>query len=134
MSNCIILIILIIASVADLKRRKVPVLCQVALILILPFIYVNENVWGILLALPFLIASGINDSMGGGDWKMVGLLGLCFGLPKTFCITVIGCMVFIIVGYILQTVEGKGKSLFPFIPALTVGYIVTLALEVCIHG
>ena len=74
MSHCIILIILIITSVADFKRREVPVLCQVALILVLPFIYVNENVWGILLALPFLIASGINDSMGGGDWKMVGLL------------------------------------------------------------
>lgn len=134
MSEYIILAVLIIASIADYKSRKVPVICQAALILILPFIYVNENVWGILLALPFLIASGINGSMGGGDWKMVGLLGLCFGLPKMFCITAVGCMVFIIVGYILQTMKGKGKALFPFIPALTVGYIVTLALEVCTSG
>ena len=133
MTKYVILGILVIASIADFKRHEVPLACQAALILTLPFIYVNENVWGILLALPFFIASAVNGSMGGGDWKMIGLLGLCLGLPKMFFVTIVGCMTFIIVGYIRQSVRGKGKMLFPFIPALTVGYIAALALEVYVN-
>lgn len=133
MAEVIILAILIAASITDFKRQEVPSIIQFALLLVLPFIYVNENVWGILLALPFFVASVINGSMGGADWKVVGLLGLCLGLSKMFAVTVIGCIVFIVVGEILQIIKGKGKALFPFIPALTVGYIVTLALEVYVN-
>lgn len=133
MTDILILLLLITASIWDFKKREVPIFCQVALMLFLPFVYVNGNVWGTLIALPFFISACITEGMGGGDWKMIGLLGLCFGFVKTFQVTVIGCIIFVISGYIMQKCKGKEKVFFPFVPALTAGYIIELILEVYRH-
>ena len=70
--------------------------------------------------------------MGGGDVLIVAALGFSLGFVPTLVTVIIGCVVFIIAGLITEMKKGKGKQLFPFVPALTVGYIVTTVLEVLI--
>lgn len=70
--------------------------------------------------------------MGGGDVLIVAALGFSLGFAPTLATVMIGCIVFIIAGLITEIKKGKGKELFPFVPALTVGYIVTTVLEVLI--
>ena len=70
--------------------------------------------------------------MGGGDVLIVAALGFSLGLAPTLVTVIIGCIVFIIAGFTIEIVKGKWQLLFPFVPALTVGYIVTTVLEVLI--
>ena len=70
--------------------------------------------------------------MGGGDVLIVAALGFSLGLAPTLVTVIIGCIVFIIAGLVSEIKKGMGKQLFPFVPALTVGYIVTTVLEVLI--
>ena len=87
---------------------------------------------GCLLSVPFYFAQNEGRCMGGGDVLMVAALGFSLGLVPTLVTVIIGCIVFIIAGLVSEIKKGKGKQLFPFVPALTVGYIVTTVLEVLI--
>lgn len=130
MKEIFTLIILILASITDIKIREVPGKYQLALLLLIPFDFQIENLWGLLIAIPFFIAFYFTDGMGGGDWKLTALLGVLFGFYKTFVIAGIGCSIFIIVAIIAQGREGRGKLLFPFVPSITAGYIIALVLKI----
>lgn len=132
MKEILTLIILILASITDIKIREVPGKYQLALLLLIPFNFQIENLWGLLIAIPFFIAFYFTDGMGGGDWKLTALLGLLFGFYKTLVIAGIGCIIFIIGAIIAQEREGKAKMLFPFVPSITAGYIVSIVLEAII--
>ena len=86
---------------------------------------------GILASVPFYFAEKDGRCMGGGDTMLVAALGFSLGLSDTLSVVIIGCIVFILAGLIIEIVKGKGK-LFPFVPALTVGFILTKILEVLI--
>lgn len=125
----LILCILIFASVTDINRREVPSIYQALLLVLIPFNFHIENLWGVLIAVPFFVAAIATDKIGGGDWKLVALLGVLIGIHKAFVTVVTGCIIFIISGLIMEKKKGKDDMLFPFVPSLTAGYIVTLILE-----
>lgn len=129
LKTCLILYILIFASVTDINRREVPIIYQALLLALIPFNFYIENLWGALIAVPFFIASVLTDKIGGGDWKLTALLGVLIGIHKAFVTVVMGCIIFIISSFMIEKIKGKGDMLFPFVPSLTVGYIVTLILE-----
>lgn len=125
----LILCILIFASVTDINRREVPSIYQAPLLVLIPFNFHIENLWGVLIAVPFFVAAIATDKIGGGDWKLVALLGVLLGMHRAFVTVVMGCIIFIISGLVMEKRKGKGSMLFPFVPSLTAGYIVTLILE-----
>ena len=127
-----VLCILLFASVTDYKKREVPYIYIILLILTALIDFRASNMLGCLLSVPFYFAQNEGRCMGGGDVLIVAALGFSLGFAPTLVTVIIGCIVFIIAGLVSEIKKGKGKQLFPFVPALTVGYIVTTVLEVLI--
>ena len=125
-----ILCILLLATLTDFKKREVPYIYIILLILTALIDFRASNMLGCLLSVPFYFAQKEGRSMGGGDVLIVAALGFSLGFVPTLVTVIIGCIVFIIAGLVSEIKKGKGKQLFPFVPALTVGYIVTTVLEV----
>lgn len=127
-----VLCILLFATVTDFKKREVPYIYIIMLILTALIDFRASNMLGVFLSVPFYFAQKEGRCMGGGDMMLVAALGFSLGFMPTLVTVIIGCIVFIIAGLISEIKKGKGKQLFPFVPALTVGYIVTTVLEVLI--
>lgn len=127
-----VLCILLFASVTDYKKREVPYIYIILLILTALIDFRASNMLGCLLSVPFYFSQNEGRCMGGGDVLIVAALGFSLGLAPTLVTVIIGCIVFIIAGLVSEIKKGKGKQLFPFVPALTIGYIVNTVLEVLI--
>lgn len=127
-----VLCILLFASVTDYKKREVPYIYIILLILTALIDFRASNMLGCLLSVPFYFAQNEGRCMGGGDVLIVAALGFSLGLAPTLVTVIIGCIVFIIAGLVSEIKKGKGKQLFPFVPALTIGYITNTVLEVLI--
>lgn len=127
-----ILCILLHATVTDFKKREVPYIYIILLILTALIDFRASNMLGCLLSVPFYFCQRNGRCMGGGDVLIVAALGFSLGLAPTLVTVIIGCIVFIIAGLVSEIKKGKGKQLFPFVPALTIGYIVNTVLEVLI--
>ncbi len=127
-----VLCILLFATVTDYKKREVPYIYIILLILTALIDFRASNMLGCLLSVPFYFAQKEGRCMGGGDVLIVAALGFSLGLAPSTVIVIIGCIVFIIAGLITEIKKGKGKQLFPFVPALTVLSIVSTVLEVLI--
>ena len=132
MKSFAILCILLFATITDFKKREVPYIYIILLILTALIDFRATNMLGFLLSVPFYFAQKEGRSMGGGDVLIVAALGFSVGLAPTLVTVIIGCIVFIIAGLVSEIKKGKGKQLFPFVPALTIGYIVNTVLEVLI--
>lgn len=80
---------------------------------------------GGLLALSLVMDKILKkDSMGGGDIKLMAVLGLFFSVPACLFLLIIACVVGIIVAKATVTPDGDGA--FPFGPALSLAALVTL--------
>lgn len=132
MKEIALLAILLCASITDIRKQEVPVIYQVLLLCLIPFGFNIENLWGVLLAVPFFIAAIATDRIGGGDCKVIALLGILIGFYKTLLTVIAGCLIFIFSSLVIERIKGKGEMLFPFIPSLTLGYVGTLVLEAII--
>lgn len=132
MKGWLILGILLSASVTDIRKREVPVIYQVLLLCLIPFGFNIENVRGVLVAVPFFIAAVVTNKIGGGDFKIIALLGLLIGLEKAFLTVVFGCVVFIASSLLIGMYRGQKNSMYPFIPSLTASYILTILWEAII--
>lgn len=128
----LILLILLSAAITDIRKKEVPVVYQVLLLCLVPFCFSIENIRGVLVAVPFFIAAILTDKIGGGDFKIIALLGILIGLGKALWTVVFGCVIFIASGLIIGKCKGQKNIMYPFIPALTTGYIITLILEAII--
>ena len=132
MKSFAILCILLFATITDFKKREVPYIYIILLILTALIDFRALNMLGCLLSVPFYFAQNKGRCMGGGDVLIVAALGFSLGFMPTLVTVIIGCIVFIIAGLVSEIKKGKGKQLFPFVPALTIGYIVNTVLEVLI--
>lgn len=80
---------------------------------------------GGLLALSLIMDKILKkDSMGGGDIKLMAVLGLFFSIPECLLLLVIACIVGIFIASILMKIESD--SPFPFGPALSLAAWFTL--------
>lgn len=132
MKGIAILGILLMASYTDIRKQEVPVIYQVLLLCLVPFGFRLENLWGIAIAIPFFIAAVATDRIGGGDFKVIAILGILLGFYEALCTVIAGCLIFIFSSLVIGRIKGKGNTLFPFIPSLTLGYVGTLVLEAII--
>ena len=75
----------------------------------------------------YLIAVLSKGGMGGGDIKMMAMVGAFMGWKSIFLTTFIGSLTGSVVGIFLMIAKGKGrKSKIPFGPFLALGALITL--------
>lgn len=89
----------------------------------------KSSLIGFLLGggLYYLIAVLSRGGMGGGDIKMMAMVGAFIGWKAVLLTTLIGSLTGSIVGIFLMAFKGKGrKTKIPFGPFLALGAIITL--------
>jgi leader peptidase (prepilin peptidase)/N-methyltransferase len=89
----------------------------------------KNSIAGLLLGggLFFLIAVLSRGGMGGGDIKMMAMVGSFMGWKAVLMTTFLGSLAGSIVGIFLMLFKGKGrKTKIPFGPFLALGVVITL--------
>lgn len=126
---------LFVASLVDLEDMWLPdgllIAGAVAALLRLvtdPSAWKDMLLGAVCTALPLLLLVLIMDkilkkeSMGGGDIKLLAVLGLHFGPLKTLLLLILACFI----GLIIAVLKKKGRGTpFPFGPALAVAAWIT---------
>jgi leader peptidase (prepilin peptidase)/N-methyltransferase len=132
MERQIILLILIVESVEDIRKREIPQVLWIAVGIAGCINFKAANLAGIGLALPFFIAAMLTKGkgMGGGDIKLIAALGFAIGPAKTFVCIVLCLVSVLLFTFTVRVIKGNKLETVPLVPFLTAGYIVTIALEV----
>ena len=121
--------LLLAASVWDLRKRIIPdsICLLIALTGLIDFSPVR--LWGLVLAVPFFLASGAKPRRGGeGDVYLVAAASFVLGPASGAAGLVIGltafCLYYLAVAIIRKTKGQKEKSeSYPLAPFLSVGFI-----------
>ena len=110
-----ILILLIIASINDIKKYEIPLVIQVLLFIVMLF---NTKIYLFFLVLIFFIIFSCFDfnKIGGADIKILLILFGIYGV-NILNIIIISSMIAIIYIIIFQ------KKIIPFVPFITLGVI-----------
>lgn len=123
--------LLLAASYTDIKRREIPDIVCVLLVLtgLMNFSYIN--LLGIFASLPFFIAAVLRESsIGGGDIKLTASAGLVLGFWKGIYGLIIGLSLLILFYIMLRiTVVIRKKQVannlsMPLAPFLGIGFII----------
>ncbi|MDH5542491.1 MAG: prepilin peptidase [Nitrospinota bacterium] len=96
--------------------------------LILP-IGIESSVWGLVSggALFFILALLVPGGMGGGDIKLIAMIGAFLGLKSVLFTIFLGSFIGSIVGITSIIILGKGrKTKIPFGPFLAIGALLSL--------
>lgn len=115
------------ASAWDIRKRIIPdTLCLcIALTGLLTFEPVK--LFGILAAVPFLLAALFWGGMGGGDIKLMAAVGLVIGFHKSMAAIIIGLtamLVFHAIRFIVQKLRRRAvQKAYPLAPFLSLGCI-----------
>ena len=131
--------LLLAASVWDLRKRIIPdSLCLlIALTGLINFSPVR--LWGVLAALPLLIAALCKpEGIGGGDIKLTAASGFAIGLPTVSAGLIIGMTVAVLC-YLVRIIickrkTSKGQAVnqiaLPLVPFLSIGFIAATIIEI----
>lgn len=134
--NMALVSLLIVISFIDLDLRIIPdVLSLGGLVLgfgfsfFRPLFFYKDALFGILLGggLLFLVAAGYQfltkrEGMGGGDIKLLAMIGSFCGIKGVVFTVIFGSLVGTIVGLLLMWAKGEGtKYALPFGPFLSLG-------------
>jgi len=118
---------LFFASVFDIRKRMIP--NTVCLLIALTGLIGFEPVklFGILTALPLLLAALLWGGMGGGDVKLTAASGIVLGFQRGMAAMVIGLTALLLFYFfysIVQNLRGRERQkAFPLAPFLSVGCI-----------
>lgn len=121
------IILLLAASIFDIKKRIIPdAICLfIALTGLIGFEPVR--LFGILAALPLLLAALLWSGMGGGDIKLMAAAGLILGFQRGLAAMMIGLTAMLLFYFFYTIVQGLRKrerqKAFPLAPFLSVGCI-----------
>lgn len=113
-------ILIYIASLIDFKKKEIPDLINICIVLLAIF-YKEIHLFGLLIGLIFLLITIKYDCIGGGDIKFLLANGLIFGFWKTYFILLISTMLISIAGlflFIKYKIEKKkfDKNGLPLMP------------------
>lgn len=132
LQTAVILILLIIASVKDIKSREIPneISAAVAMTMILNFDI--QNLWGLIAAAIFFGVALLTGKIGGGDVKLIMALSVVCGLWSSIVLLFfaqISMLVFYGVYVLISRAKGKtAEKGLPFVPFITIGYIISAIL------
>lgn len=130
--------VMIALTISDLEYRIVPNKILIyAFSVLVPLgvyvgIFIEQNSYlshllgGVIFFVSLLLLAVITKGgMGGGDIKLLSLIGLALGLKKTFLIFFIACTVGAVIGIIVKMFK-KDSSVVPFVPFICVGVLIVL--------
>lgn len=119
--------LLLLASVFDIRKRMIPDTICLLITLIGLIGFQPVKLFGILTALPLLLAALMWGGMGGGDIKLTAASGIVLGFQRGLAAMVIGLtalLLFYFIYSIVQRLRGRGRQkAFPLAPFLSVGCI-----------
>lgn len=121
------IVLLLAASIFDIKKRIIP--DAICLLIALTGLIGFEPVrlFGILAALPLLLAALLWGGMGGGDIKLMASSGLILGFQRGLAAMMIGLTAMLLFYFFYTIVQGLRKrerqKAFPLVPFLSVGCI-----------
>ncbi len=135
----IIFSITLMISTSDIKIRKIPnelvLLTFVVTMIYIVFGFSKQSLvmnfigflaGTFLFSIPFILKSEI----GGGDIKLIAVMGLCLGYPGILgAVMVLGGSVLIWFIYLLISKKGGLKTSFAMGPFISLGFITTLLLQ-----
>lgn len=123
--------LLMAAGYTDIKRRVIPdIICLlIVLISLLKFNFIN--LLGIGISIPFLIAAVlVENSIGGGDIKLTAAIGIVLGFWKGIYGLILG-LSFLVLFYLLIVLKSKvmkkqvAKNFpMPLAPFLGMGFMI----------
>lgn len=129
LKNLLFISTLIYAGIYDYKKRIIPDRVHVIIMIsaLLSQFSIIQSILGLLiLPIPFIIPIFFNeDSIGGGDIKLVGALGFYLGLTKGILAMIIGLSLSTIVS-LLQ--KKHRNQLVPLAPYLAIGSIIAFII------
>lgn len=123
------------ASICDLRKREIPPIFPIIIAIAGLIEFSPASLLGIVLCLPFLFfASKDEQSMGGGDIKLVATCGFLLGLPAG----TLG----LIIGLTVQLLEYRAARLFrlhrsracPLAPCLSIGFFAAYIIFTIVIG
>ena len=128
------LALLCAASVFDLKRRIIPDRLNLAIAATSLLCFSTTNLWGIAVAVPFLLAAvfcGAGNpcgGMGGGDIKLFFTVGLFGSLRTDLLVVLLACLIGIGLALLPQKTahEGEPSGAIPFGPAISAAAVLSL--------
>ena len=137
-------VILYIITVTDLQKCIIPNQCILAAVLvrILYFFIMREGnfrafLWllteGLLVSVPVLLVTLLmevilkKEVFGGGDIKLLFVIGLYLDLVECLLMLLVACVLGIIGGVaVMKKSKAGGSAVFPFGPCLAAGSVVAL--------
>ena len=129
LKNILFISTLIYAGIYDYKRRIIPDKVHVIIMIsaLLSQFSIIQSILGLLiLPIPFIIPIFFNeDSIGGGDIKLVGAIGFYLGLTKGTLAMIIGLSLSTIVSLLLKK---HRNQLVPLAPYLATGSIIAFLI------
>lgn len=118
--------LLLAAAWIDYREHIIPDILNLGIALSALLCFRPANLWGLLAAVPFLVAA-MGGGMGGGDVKMVSACGLVLG----FWDAMFGCLIglFLMLCSCLVVSGGlRGKEARPMAPFLSAGFLAAYFL------
>jgi len=123
--HCLTLSTLIVVFVVDMRHKIIPdslVIFGLLYTIIISIMFIDINylnkLYGFLFGFGlFLILALVTNAMGGGDIKLMGFLGLNFGLTGIIFITVVSFVIGAVLSVgLLVTKKATRKDYIPFGP------------------
>ena len=120
--------LLCVASVFDLKWRIIPETLNLAIATTSLLCFSWGNLWGIAVAVPFLLAAVFCGGMGGGDIKLMAACGLVLGLPRGLLAAAVGLTLLLFYAAAQRIIcKARGREVekaFPLAPFLSAGCLL----------
>jgi leader peptidase (prepilin peptidase)/N-methyltransferase len=128
LQGSIFIILLLTASLFDIKKRIIPDTICLLLALTGFICFEPVKLLGCFSAMLLLVAALIWGGMGGGDIKLMAAAGLVLGFQKGMAALIIGLiamLLFYAVYAIIQKLcKRKCQKAFPLVPFLSIGCII----------
>lgn len=128
--------LLLAASYTDIKRREIPDIICLLLVLTGFLKFGFQNLLGIFVALPFLMAAMFKEkSIGGGDIKLTAAVGLVLGFWKGIYGLIIGLTILILfyimvrISSIIRRKQVAKNLSMPLAPFLGIGFLIIYFID-----
>ncbi|MEA5022215.1 leader peptidase (prepilin peptidase)/N-methyltransferase [Desulfitobacterium sp. LBE] len=116
------------ASFWDIRKRIIPDTLCLGIALTGLLVFQPANLWGIFVALPFLLAALIWGGTGGGDIKLMAAAGLVLGFNKSMAALIVGLSGLLLFHGALAIIQKlRGRTVprtYPLAPFLTLGCLL----------
>ncbi|NPV89720.1 MAG: prepilin peptidase [Firmicutes bacterium] len=121
------IVLLLTASLIDIKKRIIPDTLCLVIALTGCILFEPVKLWGVLIAVPLLLAALLWGGMGGGDIKLMAAGGMVLGIREGMAAMVMGLaalLLFHAVYFIVQKLRGREcPEAYPLAPFLSIGCI-----------